>query len=895
VTEGSNRSLYRLATGEKQVGAEDGLWALEILVPVASIDIAWKAAIAAVEDVVGRIADKPLQAVADWWLVAGAGQASKTGAAYSLSEAVLGRDLIGWMAEVRDLQTPIPPLQWVRERTRLDDLITSARAALDVESHGSVKLPGEREAWRESFVAAAEPVVASLERGEQAQDLRLEQDDVKRALHRAEIIENSDRWSRFRRRIDQARIPVDQAVRCQAELQAWRFHATPGPWRGKVPPGDYPVVRFLRLVLDDGSVGQADVQAAIAQQVTVEDDERALAWLERVTLRWRQANGPEPMALADVRQRREAIASEAEQLREQGIDVEMVLLALEDPDLGLAQREVEQCRNRRMQQRRDELQDDLGRVVGDAGTVEGADTWARSVQELIDHDDFDAAAEKLKDFRREQRGASRRQALAEFARLVGELKTLGAAQQLIREAQQRLDDLNAGAEIPVGAIAELRNRVEQAHVEAQRRTAAAVSGATALLAERRDQLPPDAIRDAERTIEQARAEVDAGALGDAERLAASARLLVERRQQPRWSGDQGDEGLVRHVVAYVTQTASFADHDIRRLHVALKTKRFVILAGLTGSGKSTMARLYAEALGARVDNGRLLRVAVRPSWVDETEVVGYLNPLSGVFQPGWLSTLIRSCQRDPDLPFFCILDEMNLAPVEQYLADALSAMEEARSGALDTRIQLYAPGSRVDNADEWDCSIPWPENLFLLGTANVDETARGLSERVLDRANVLQLSLAVGEAHHTIHSLDPPEPPWLVRFSEWMKICSEQLSGAYHEFLTAVAHEFIGMRLGLGMRTHIELERFLANAEGVLDSVNALDLAVLQRIIPKVRGFKRDLEDGLRRVRRLLVEADCRTCVSVIDEWLRDEVPDETFLDGTDARVGLVSRWAPRS
>ena len=97
------------------------------------------------------------------------------------------------------------------------------------------------------------------------------------------------------------------------------------------------------------------------------------------------------------------------------------------------------------------------------------------------------------------------------------------------------------------------------------------------------------------------------------------------------------------------------------------------------------------------------------------------------------------------------------------------------------------------------------------------------------------------------------------------------------------------MGIGLGVRAHIEIERFVANADGVLSDESALDLALLQRLVPKIRGFKRELAAGLEQLRVELDSAGCDRCVRVIDFWLDASVSDDEFLDGTSARVGLIT------
>ena len=412
-----------------------------------------------------------------------------------------------------------------------------------------------------------------------------------------------------------------------------------------------------------------------------------------------------------------------------------------------------------------------------------------------------------------------------------------------------------------------------------------------LLEETAQQLNPGDREQVARTLAEAEQARDAGRLLQAYLLATRARTIVERRQVPMWKMADGEKKLVEHLVRYVQQFSGIAAHDVRRLHVALKTKPFVILAGLTGSGKSAIARLYAEALHATGANGRFVRIAVRPNWVDESEVLGYLNPVSNRFQPGFLAVLVRACERDPDLPFFCLLDEMNLAPVEQYLADVLSAMEEVPGAGQRPVLRLYSAGLQPVNAEQWPSELPLPENLLIVGTVNVDETARALSDRVLDRASVLQLATKVTRGHHAERrAREPRENAWVVRWEDWRGICRVAPSDLAHDLLVDVAEAFHEMGIGLGLRAHLEVERYLANAEGVLDVEDALDLALLQRVVPKIHGYKRDLLVGLEQLRPLLDSAGCRRCLRVVDDWIADRTSDDSFLDGIDVRVGLLDQ-----
>ena len=137
-------------------------------------------------------------------------------------------------------------------------------------------------------------------------------------------------------------------------------------------------------------------------------------------------------------------------------------------------------------------------------------------------------------------------------------------------------------------------------------------------------------------------------------------------------------------------------------------------------------------------------------------------------------------------------------------------------------------------------SVKFPENLIIVGTVNVDETTRPLSERVIDRANVLLLSIEVSDRHHKPQRASA-HAPWHVGLTEFRKVCTTQPSDEPHEFLVDVADILRQASIGVGLRAHIELERFVANAEGILDPNSALDWGIVQRIIPQDSRVQEDL------------------------------------------------------
>lgn len=187
----------------------------------------------------------------------------------------------------------------------------------------------------------------------------------------------------------------------------------------------------------------------------------------------------------------------------------------------------------------------------------------------------------------------------------------------------------------------------------------------------------------------------------------------------------------------------YPNGEVRRLHAALnflRHKHFVILSGLSGTGKTQLALKYARAVHGVTSNTAadplIFECPVRPEWTDPTGLTGYFDVLTNRYVvPTFLeAVLVATAHRDS--PVFVILDEMNLARVEYYLSDVLSCMET--EGAL----QLHSNGVPLEGSTGASirAELPLPANLFIIGTINVDETTNPVSDKVLDRASVIDMS-----------------------------------------------------------------------------------------------------------------------------------------------------------
>ena len=192
------------------------------------------------------------------------------------------------------------------------------------------------------------------------------------------------------------------------------------------------------------------------------------------------------------------------------------------------------------------------------------------------------------------------------------------------------------------------------------------------------------------------------------------------------------------------QNLLFNFWQLATFYTALQTKGFVILSGISGTGKTRLAQAFADMLPQPAVGTNHLFVPVRPDWRESKSLLGYYNPLTGTYE--WTPSLrfllraVQSYETRDGLAWFVILDEMNLAHVEYYFADLLSVLESGRDEDGWTCEPLRLGYSDDAEGNLPPCELKLPPNLYIVGTVNVDETTHAFSPKVLDRAFTLELT-----------------------------------------------------------------------------------------------------------------------------------------------------------
>lgn len=346
-------------------------------------------------------------------------------------------------------------------------------------------------------------------------------------------------------------------------------------------------------------------------------------------------------------------------------------------------------------------------------------------------------------------------------------------------------------------------------------------------------------------------------------------------------------GKVADVIDFVTKRGFvFEPWQIAAFITAVRTKPFVILAGISGTGKTKLPRLVAEATGARYEV-----VPVRPDWTDSGELLGS-ERLSGAFVPGPLLRIAREAMNHPDQQYFFMLDEMNIARVEYYLAEVLSHIEEkTRSGDV-IQSKPLAPDAPPDAQSVTWNDVVLPSNLCIVGSVNMDETTHGFSRKVLDRSFVLEFSEI--DLSKTEAAEDPAAAAWPVE--DW-----KQKYLSLGEFpqpddptvlrviatLTVLNLSLAAVQAQVGYRVRDEIALLAIHARDCAESfgrsgglqVDPLDLAVAMKVLPRLQG-------GGATVRRVLKELLAWAEGGTTAAGAEDEVPESEMAPAEEESAG---------
>ncbi|MDM5187309.1 DUF3578 domain-containing protein [Bacillus sp. DX4.1] len=310
--------------------------------------------------------------------------------------------------------------------------------------------------------------------------------------------------------------------------------------------------------------------------------------------------------------------------------------------------------------------------------------------------------------------------------------------------------------------------------------------------------------------------------------------------------------IIDHVSSYIQSKGFYYDkQDLINFFLSLKTKPFVILSGISGTGKTKIVQWFAESLGATEQNGQFTLIPVRPDWSDSSDLLGYVN-IQGEFQERPLIKVLDEAEKHPNKPYFVVLDEMNLARVEYYFSDFLSVIESRRweEGKIITSTVL--PESIANRR------ITIPSNVYVVGTVNMDETTHPLSKKVLDRANTIEFNKVKLDYFEFLMDLEDVKAESVSNRSltaEYLHL--KECFKEHQDLVKKVSDILIGINESLepigaqvGYRIRDEICFYMAyNEQGKLLSFDeALDYQIYQKILPRIAGSDGRTEEALKKL-----------------------------------------------
>ena len=304
---------------------------------------------------------------------------------------------------------------------------------------------------------------------------------------------------------------------------------------------------------------------------------------------------------------------------------------------------------------------------------------------------------------------------------------------------------------------------------------------------------------------------------------------------------------------------------------AIKSKPFLLLAGISGTGKSRIVRELARACWEEgTDEYKAQKpknfqmVQVKPNWHDSSDLIGYVSRVSGKaeFVAGEFLKFIAKAWEDTETPYFLCLDEMNLAPVEQYFAEYLSVIESRKSHENG----IVTTDPILEKADEeWyfnltasltsdedirkqfnEEGICIPQNLIVVGTVNMDETTFSFSRKVLDRAmtiemNEVDLHGGLTKRHESIGKLSNAElvgsaVEGVDVYNDYTDVCDIALG-----YLQKVNDVLEGTPFKIAYRTRNEFLLYVVNNLPYCKDENGNDLEqgyVIARALDEITSMK---------------------------------------------------------
>ncbi|QHW31040.1 hypothetical protein GZH47_09345 [Paenibacillus rhizovicinus] len=307
----------------------------------------------------------------------------------------------------------------------------------------------------------------------------------------------------------------------------------------------------------------------------------------------------------------------------------------------------------------------------------------------------------------------------------------------------------------------------------------------------------------------------------------------------------------------LTKKLCYEREDLINFHISIKTNPITILSGMSGTGKSQLALQYAKTLGLSKQAGTLLVLPISPSFTEPEDLIGFHNSGTGLYVPsetGLVDFLIHAKNNKTQM-HMVIFDEMNLSQVEYWFAPFISLLELDEDDSY-RQLKLWSQDAVCHNSAKYPASIEIGDNVIFIGTANMDETTKDFSDRLLDRANIVtprkmkftSHKKSIAESFEQEFTNDNfmelyrnrnTYRSWNFNRNAWSAFNDSELE--FFDRLHDTVQSFDKQK-GVSFRALERIGLFLNNipvdesGEPSIKREDAMDLQVKQRILTKIRG-----------------------------------------------------------
>lgn len=335
-----------------------------------------------------------------------------------------------------------------------------------------------------------------------------------------------------------------------------------------------------------------------------------------------------------------------------------------------------------------------------------------------------------------------------------------------------------------------------------------------------------------------------------------------------------DAELIDYIVDYVQARREYSRNDIINVYISIAQNFITIFSGEPGTGKTSMCNIISDTLGLMEfgeEINRFVSVSVERGWSSKRDMIGYFNPLTRKYDKSNSKIydalrILDAEKENSKYPYFIMLDEANLSPIEYYWADFMRLTD--RSSKNDAYINIGT-----------DKDLFVPETLRFVATINTDQTTETLSPRLIDRACIIKLPKVKPKQDISDYLSTTGIITWESFYSAFSK--DTELRPITQKAINEIYEIFNAYGMNVSPRIQLGIEKYVKAAQGIMEDENdvlarekALDFAIVQKLLPKINGYYTLYERFFDSLKQLCTEYNLKmteeAIIKIVDSQERN-------------------------